>query len=110
MSNYQPQGSFQNLMCQGTLVAPTGDDLLLLNQQTQYANLCQSFVGKVSAVRDGKDATNAAQKFYLNLISTTPLTLAIAQSYFANATAIYWNTGGLVDYKGAYNKITTTSY
>lgn len=113
-NNYQKSSlpGYGQLIGEGTLSIPVADsdDALMLNQQQNYAALCDSFVANVVFVQDGKDFTNKAQKFYLNLIQTCVLTLAEAQAYFSGCSAVFWNGPAVIDWKLAYTTIKSTPF
>lgn len=105
MNNYQPQGLVNNgLVNGGYLWTPTSADANLLNQQTKYAALCQSYIGSVSFTRDGKDVTDEIQRKLIMLSQSVPMTAASAQVYFPGVNVLYW-VGGVIDWLAGYNTI-----
>jgi hypothetical protein len=113
MSNYKSMGQITAGLINsgGTSLIPAAgsDDSRLLNQQTAYAALCDGFIMAVSVIRNGRDVTNDAQKFYLAIMQNSQMTLAVAQSYFPSVSPVFWSSG-VIDYKAAYSALITTPF
>jgi hypothetical protein len=110
-NNYQPNTSlgFGSLTGGAWMIPAAGsDDAKLLQQQNSYAAQCSSYIGSVSATRNGIDITNQKQVYLLNIVSKTFMTRAQAQAYFPGASAAYW-AFGVIDYFAALAAIQSAS-
>jgi len=113
-NNYQPNtvGGFGGLINSGytSLIPAAGSaDANLLLQQINYAQQCSVYIGSITHTTNGQDTTNQAQKYLLNLVSTTLMTAAAAQNYFAGVTPSYWQTS-VIDYKAALAAIQAATF
>jgi hypothetical protein len=112
-NNYQPSGTTTGgLIDYGTLNGvplPNSPDAALLNQQATYAAMCVSFIGTVSAFKNGQNITNLAQQFYLGMLQSFPMTLAAAQAYFPGVIAIFWSAN-VFDFRATYSAMISTPF
>jgi hypothetical protein len=93
-STYKPQGFPSNLIGTGgvTPIPAAGSaDAQLLQQQTLYWGLCDSYVSSASAPR---------QTALLIVQNSTYMTAAQANAYFPGTTAAYWSYN-IIDYFAA---------